>query len=244
MKKLLFFSLLITCALRMQAQPAFHSLVRIEFEKTVYVRQLFKSIQPEWYDRIKDQLPEKSLSYFNFTGDTAHSIYAPGRETPDEMRNFGINAGKNTVYNDYREGRTVTQKPAFEEVFLLQDSLLPIQWRLTADTRVIAGYECRKAVGIVNDTLALFAFYTDEILVRGGPEGAQGLPGMILGLGMPRIHTTWFATRVEVSGINTREITPATKGKKVGRKALMQALENALKNWGNYGRNYLLNFII
>ncbi len=91
----------------------------------------------------------------------------------------------------------------FEETFLIEDSLLKIKWKLTPDTRTIAGYECRKAVGILSDTITLFTFYTDELMITGGPEGIHGLPGMILGIGIPRLHTTWFATKVEINNINT-----------------------------------------
>jgi GLPGLI family protein len=49
------------------------------------------------------------------------------------------------VYNDYLTGTTISQKPVFEKTFLMQDSLAKIKWRLTPDTRTIAGFECRKA---------------------------------------------------------------------------------------------------
>lgn len=61
-------------------------------------------------------------------------------------------------------------------------------------------------------------FYTDDILVTGGPEGIHGLPGLILGVGIPRLHTTWFATKVETNGVPTSQILPATKVTKVDYK--------------------------
>src|SRR5687768_9078298 len=175
------------------AQVSFHISVKIEFEKTVYVRQLYKAMEPEWYERIKDRIPQTSITYYDFVGDTTKSIYKPGKETQYDPRSFyqGI-ADKNIVYNDYALKTTITQKPVFEETFLVQDSLLNIKWKITADTRTIAGFECRKAIGTIDDTITVFAFYTDEILINAGPESVNGLPGMILGLGMPRIHTTWF----------------------------------------------------
>jgi GLPGLI family protein len=227
------------------AQASFHPLVKVEFEKTVYTRQLYKEMEPEWYERIKDRLPATTITYFDFIGDTTRSLYKPGREVATDSRMFGSGiADRNVVYHDYRAGTVTAQKPVFEETFLVQDSLLKIQWRLTADTRMIAGYECRKAVGIIDDSVAVFAFYTDEILVPGGPETVHGLPGMILGLGLPRIHATWFATRVEVNGINMSTVVPASKGKKVNRTTMIQSLDKVLKNWGNYGKNMVLNFII
>jgi GLPGLI family protein len=245
MKNLFAFLILLVAVGQAHAQTQFHSTVKIEFEKTVYVRQLYKDLSPDWYDRIKDRLPNETLSYFDFIGDTTKSIYKPGRELPIDPRSFNMDiANKNVVYNDYKTGRTITQKPVFEETFLVQDSLLKIKWKLTSDTRTIAGFDCRKAVGLIDDSIAVFAFYTDEILINGGPEGAQGLPGMILGLGMPRIHTTWFATKVEVNGIDLSKVNPASKGKKVDRQTMIRSLDKVLKNWGSYGKNMVWNFVI
>ena len=67
---------------------------------------------------------------------------------------------------------------------------------------------------------------------------------MILGMGVPRIHTTWFATKVEVSNVNMNQVVPATKGKKVDRPTMIKSLDKVLKDWGNYGKNLVLNFVI
>lgn len=245
LKRILIAAIIAITSIAADAQTLFHNSVKIEFEKTVYTKQLYKDLSPEWYEMIKDRLPNSSLSYFEFIGDTTHSVYKPGRELPVDPRSFNMNiADKNIVYNDYKNATTITQKPVFEETFLVQDSMLKIKWKLTADTRTIAGFDCRKAVGLIDDSIAVFAFYTDEILITGGPEGANGLPGMILGLGMPRIHTTWFATKVEINGVDMSKVKPATKGKKVNRQVMIQSLDKVLKNWGNYGKNMIWNFVI
>jgi GLPGLI family protein len=226
-------------------QETFHSAVKIEFEKVVYVRQQYKELSPEWYEMAKNQLPEQSVNYYQFIGDTEKSLFKETKEAPVNPRSwYQPVADKNVVYNDFKSGKTITQKPVFEETFLMEDSLLRIKWKLTADTRTIAGYDCRKALGFIDDTVAVFAFYTDELLVTGGPEGIHGLPGMILGVGVPRLHTTWFATKVEVNGVTTGHLIPATKGKKVDRKKMITALDDVLKNWGKYGRSMVLNFVI
>jgi GLPGLI family protein len=244
------FCLLLVAAVLLQkasGQSAFFPAVKVEFEKVVYVKQLVKERESEWYERVKDELPEKVVSYADFTGDTSKTIYKPGREIAANGRMSWYTESamaKNTVFTDFTHNRIVAQKPVFEETFLIQDSMLHIKWKLTADTRTIAGFDCRKAVGTIDDSVIIFAFYTDEILIKGGPETAQGLPGMILGLGIPRLHTTWFATKVEVKGINTSAIIPATKGKKVTRQTLMQSLDNVLKNWGDYGKKMRFDYII
>ncbi|HEX2532995.1 MAG TPA: GLPGLI family protein, partial [Chitinophagaceae bacterium] len=227
MKKIVIAALLLVAfGSGVQAQATFFGRVKIEFEKTVYVHQLYKEVEPEWYDRIKERLPVTSITYSEFIGDTATAVYKPGREVETDSRSwYRPMADKNVVYTDFTQGKTISQKPVFEETFLIEDSLAKIAWKLTADTRIIAGYECRKAIGIMNDSIAVFAFYTEEILVPGGPESIHGLPGMILGMGVPRLHTTWFATRVEVNGVNMSPVKPATKGKKVTRQSMISQID-------------------
>jgi GLPGLI family protein len=147
---------------------------------------------------------------------------------------------KNIVYTDFQKSSTISQKPVFEETFLLQDSLLKIKWKITPDTRNIAGFLCRKAVGILFDTVAVFAFYSEELMIPGGPEGIHGLPGMILGMGIPRLHATWFATKVQVVDVPVAQIHPETKGKKVNRKGMLDEIDKAMKNWDAWGKKLLL----
>lgn len=241
----IFFFFVILLSVSATAQTAFHPVVKIEFEKVVYVRQQYKEMFPEWYDEFKASIPEKVVNYYEFAGDTTRSLFWESKEAvlPPNVWYQEV-ANKNVVFNDYQTHHTITQKPVAEETFLVDDSLRDIRWKLTADTREIAGFDCRKAIGFVDDTIAIFAFYTDELLVRGGPESVHGLPGMILGVGIPRLHTTWFATSVQVNGVQTAKLIPPTKGKKVTRQAMNISLREVMKNWGKYGQNTMLNFIL
>ena len=245
MKQLTIFIACLFFASAISSQTVFHHTVKIEFEKTVYVQQLYKESIPRWYETIKARLPETTTTYFDFIGDSTKSIFKPGREVKLDPRMINeFAADKNQVYTDFKTQKITAQKPVYEETFLVDDTLSKIKWKLTSDTRMIAGYECRKAVGILNDSIGVFAFYTDEIMVSGGPESITGLPGMILGLGIPKIHATWFATKVEVNNINMSNVTPATKGKKVTRAEMMQALDKVLRQWGTYGSKMIVNFAI
>ncbi len=227
------------------AQPIFLEKVSIEFEKKVAVWPLMKEIEPEWFESGKDRMPKEITSYFNFSADGSHSLYKRVKE-PEIPRGMWFQpfADDNTVYNDYTTGTTVSQKPIYEENYLVTDSFLNIKWKITPDTRVIAGFECRKAIGILFDTVAVFAFYTDEIMVSGGPEGIQGLPGMILGVGIPRLHTTWFATKVQRTDANAKPLTPASKGKKHDRESMLKSLNVALGRWEGYGKKLILACVI
>ena len=227
------------------SQTQFFGKVKIEFEKVLNVPAYYKELDPQWYEMIKDRLPKNVITYHEFIGDSTKAIYKPGKEVPlDPKFWFRPVADKNVVYTDFKTGMTISQKPVYEETFLVTDSVLNIKWKLTADTRVIAGFECRKAIGILNDTIGIFAFYTDELMITGGPEGINGLPGMILRVGIPRLHTTWFATKEDVFDVNMKTVPPATKGKKVNRAAMMKALDAVMRQWGTYGSKMIVNYAI
>lgn len=227
-----------------KAQQIFLDKVSIDYAKTVAVWPLMKEIEPEWFERGKSRMPKETISYFNFSSHGNKSVYKRTKEA-EIPRNMWFQpfADDNTVYNDYTTGKTITKKPIYEETYLVQDSLLKIKWKITADTRNIAGFECRKAIGILFDTVAVFAFYTDEIMISGGPEGIHGLPGMILGMGIPRLHTTWFATKVKLD-VDIKSIVPATKGKNQTRTSMISTLNTALKRWESYGQKLILAFVI
>lgn len=245
MKRIQFTITLILITAIVSAQTTFLNTIKIEYEKIVYLRQLYKDLYPpQTYEMFKNQIPQTSTTYFDFIGDTSKSIFKPGRQLPYDPRATQPFANENIVFTDYKSQKTITQKPVFEETFLVEDSLANIEWKLTADTRIIAGFECRKAVGIIHDTIAVFAFYSDELLIPGGPESIQGLPGMILGMGVPRMHTTWFATKVEINGVNLNSVKPASKGKKVNYKGMIDTINDVLKARGGYYKGAMIAFMI
>ncbi|HKO79982.1 MAG TPA: GLPGLI family protein, partial [Chitinophagaceae bacterium] len=123
---------------------------------------------------------------------------------------------------------------------LLSGALMNIEWKLTPnETREIAGFNCRKATGIIFDSVYIFAFYTDEITISGGPMGVNGLPGMILGLTIPRMFTSYIATKLQVAGVDVRKIIAPQKGKKKEYAAIRKDVEKATKDWGNWGKQAL-----
>ena len=148
-------------------------------------------------------------------------------------------AQDNIVYSDLENAKTISQKNVFETLFLVQDSLRQIKWKITDETRVIAGFNCRRANAIIMDSIYVVAFYTDEILTGSGPESFTGLPGMILGVSLPHQHISWFATKVEAIPVTENQVEPPAKGKKVSNNTLQETVKPSLKNWGKEGRQYM-----
>jgi GLPGLI family protein len=110
--------------------------------------------------------------------------------------------------------------------YLITDSIRKIHWKITSEIKMIAGFSCRRANAIIMDSVYVVAFYTDEIIPRGGPESFTGLPGMILGIALPYDHTTWFATRVSLKQVSNTQFKSPTGEKKINNRELKDILTN------------------
>jgi GLPGLI family protein len=212
------------------AQHKFILSGKVEYEKKV---NMYKKMGTGFFaDEMKSKLPQFRTSYFDLYFNQQASIYKPGQEVEDKYKNFWGTASDEIIYNNFDSLKTNTYKQVFEQTYLLQDSLIQLEWKITNETRTIAGYECKKAVGRFMDTIYVIAFYSEEILVPAGPEWCTGLPGLILGLALPRLNTTWFATKLELMQPTTKDFAIPTKGKKTNRKEMYKTILNATKDWG------------
>ncbi len=188
---------------------------------------------------------KKSTLYFNKnktlytqTPDAnVESMYStiPGSELLDQ---------NNIVSQQLDNGLSIVQKKVLDEVYLVKDSIPKITWKITDETRLIAGYECRRANALILDSVYVVAFYTDLIPVASGPENFSGLPGMILGLALPHDHITWFATDVKEEIIAEDKLLAPTKGKVTNRASLWRDLQSAYSDWGKEAAKYIKFYLL
>ena len=222
------------------AQTIFLAKGKIEFERKINVHRQFETDNEEdaaWYKEFVTKLPKFHTSYFDLYFGDDKTVYKHNRDGDGPKNFWGIGPAKeNNIMVDLSKGVATSAKRVYETNYLVQDSVRKLEWKISDETRTIAGFECRKAVARICDSVYVVAFYTDEILVSGGPESFSGLPGMILGLAIPRLYTTWFATKVQLIDPTVADLAAPTRGKKVNQKALEATLQSSLKDWGKEGQ--------
>lgn len=224
-------------ALTGHAQTVFVQSGKIEFERKTNTHRLyFSESEQNGGDEFKKLIPQFRTDYFELSFTDQNTLYKPGKQTDVPVNEFFSSpANSNVVFKDLVSNLSISQKKVFESQFLISDSAHGMQWKIEDETRTIAGYECRKAVSRICDSVVVVAFYTDEILASGGPESFGGLPGMILGIAIPRLYTTWFATKVDALPADEKlKIVPPAKGKKANYKDLMQKVNTGMKDWGDF----------
>jgi GLPGLI family protein len=142
---------------------------------------------------------------------------------------------ENIWYLDFTARKMNMQKLIAGTNFVIADSVPKIEWKITNEHREIAGYNCRKAVGKIMDDVYVFAFYTDDITISGGPCSINGLPGMILGLSIPRLYTSFIATKIEVKNMDTAVLKPITAKKTYDLLGLKTLITEKTEDWFKWG---------
>lgn len=236
MRQTIFLLAFIVSFVASQSQQVFLKQGKIEFERKTNTHRLYLSGEADsWTDQFKKLIPQFSITYFDLIFNEERSVYRPGKEV-DVQKNaafFESPATENIVYKDLKQQTSISQKQIFESQFLVTDSIRSAEWKILPETRTIAGFNCHKALTKICDSVVVVAFYTDEIIPSSGPESFSGLPGMILELAIPRLYTTWTATKIEnLTLSDERKMIPPSKGKKANEAEMMAKIKDAIKNWG------------
>lgn len=202
---------------------------KIEFEIKRNNKRIY-SAEERANNPYVSSLPEFDISYRDLIFSWNKSVYQPGRKgnaTSDYIN-------ENSVFTDLDKKQTVQKLNQFGEYFIFDDSIKKVKWKIENETRKIAGWACRKAVGRIHDSVYVVAFYCPEIIPQSGPEFFLGLPGMILGLAIPRYYTTWFATKIEIANIDESKIVPPVvkKSKQYTKRELAEILLKKHKDAG------------
>ena len=229
------FSILLLAIMSHQSMSQFIDKGTIVFEVKTNIKKTLSN--STWAESMKDKLPTFKSSFFKLTFNGNHTQYVFDHyDDKDKLPPFLRQNDEKSVWDHQLDKATyVSNKELFGTLFSIQDSIQKIKWKLSNENRIIAGFNCRKATGIIMDSVYVFAFYTDEITTPGGPATINGLPGMILGLTIPRLYTSFIAT----------DITPLSKepsfqkledSKKIyNRKSAMEAVKKSTKDWGDEG---------
>lgn len=229
------------------SQVKFISSGHIEYEKRMNQYSFYDKEDEEsiWIQEQKKVIPKMVTDIYSLDFTENKTVYKLAKENTDNKYVWGRKPSENDLnIHDLKNSTVSIQRDVFEQTYLLKDSMKNYQWKITNETRTIAGFECRKAVTIICDSVYIVAFYTDEIAVSSGPESFGGLPGMILGLAVPRLQVTWFATKVELKEPSEAMLNPKQKGKAVTWEVFSKDLNKAMKDWGKYGSKVTWTFML
>jgi GLPGLI family protein len=218
----------------------------IKFERQINLHQRAKQTMKnssflESYLKGSDKF---KTDYFKLEFETGKSLYKYSSSMKTNSMMWDDDAGmKNIVYKDFDKHQQFSMKQVFEDDFFIKDTIHDFHWKITNEYRDIAGYSCRRATTIIHDSLYVIAYYAEDIASPSGPESFGNLPGMILGLVMPRLNTTWFATDVKTQCVFEDPIEKPSKKEPVTFNQIMDKIGsrwNTDRRWIQQSLWYLL----
>jgi len=225
------------------SQTKFINSGKITFARTVGQYTIIESMSDNgeadpWFEDIKKFFPKLVVDNFVLEFNDNKSLYKIEKENSENK--YIVQNLKPTevdfVSQQLNDDLVVMKRTVFENEYLVKDSLIKYEWKITGEVRDIAGFECKKATTKICDSVVVVAFYTDQIPVKAGPENFNGLPGMIMGLAVPRLATTWFATKLELQSPVIGTVETLSKGKPVQRAQINKDLNKGLSGWGKMGK--------
>ncbi|MEO8820111.1 MAG: GLPGLI family protein [Ginsengibacter sp.] len=208
----------------------FISKAKIEYEVKADVKKTMGNNSFE--DQLKDKIPRFKTGYFTLTFANDQSIYQFDHWALPKLPDFMLEGeDEEKDFFNYSTGKYIMQKNVEGSIIAIADSIPKLKWKLVNENREIAGFNCRKAYAVMLDSVYVFAFYTEEITLPGGPASFHGLPGTIMGITIPRLYTSWIATKVMVNGVDANAIKPIEARKSITMNELKSLIIERTKDW-------------
>jgi GLPGLI family protein len=231
---------------------------RVVYERTMQLQIRFSGGPGS--EHLEQMMPKSKTDKLELLFGNDQTLWRALPDDEAEESSFGGNgmqvrmmvAGADDVlYTHLGEKRKVELKELFEKKFLIADSIKPLKWKMTGQTKMVLGKNCQQAMATniqtrtqminengtmsrkeISDTMPIIAWFTPEIPVTAGPgEYQTQLPGLILEMDISNGRQVYKALeispKVELASIKE----PAGKKKitaeeyKVEREKLMQEMQ-------------------
>ena len=193
-------------------------------------------------DEIMAMLQKQFEKTYVLSFDQEQSVYKEDEElaTPSLGSDMIImsSSGTDILYKNIKDERYTKQSDFLGKIFLIQDTLQKIDWKLHSDTKNIGKYTCFKATteGLTKNPLSqepteesrtITAWYTPQIPISNGPGAFQGLPGLILELSYD--SKVILCSKIILNPKSQITIQPPTKGKSVSQSEYDEIVEKKMK---------------
>lgn len=220
---------------------------KVVFERTVQMQIRIATNDGGNDEAIQNMLPKTRKDKFELSFANNTTIWKQMEEEPQDDMGSGqavggmqirmIGAGSDDVlYSQLETTRKVELRELGTKKFIVEDSIKPMNWKLSEETKTVLGHLCRKAtsqkIGTrmmmnmdngkmerkeIADTSYIIAWFASDIPVSSGPAEYQAqLPGMILELDINNGKTIYQAleisAKVDIASIKepkgAKKLTP------------------------------------
>jgi len=170
---------------------------------------------------------------------TDYNLYIKGDKTlytqkPKEENTGGYSWKQEKIHmiRDFKKKEMTDLLETLGSTYLIKDKIQKRKWKILNEIKEIEGYLCMKAE--TTDTVknqVIHAWFSDAINMSGGPEGYDGLPGMILELNINDDSAVITATDIQLETEDKKLPLPKKmKGKEVDSEKFNNLVSKYLKD--------------
>jgi GLPGLI family protein len=179
---------------------------KVIYERTTQMQVSFAGANEE----MQRMIPRSRTDKFELTFGNNLSLWKAAEQDNEDETITGdgggfqirmVAAGANDLlYNNFEKGIRIEQREMMDKKFIIDDSIRPLKWKMTGETKSILNHNCIQATATqvrpvfrminengemkrveVSDTSKIIAWVASDIPVSAGPAEYQGqLPGLIL----------------------------------------------------------------
>lgn len=216
--------------------------VDYQMEMKFDIEQIMASVPAQWKSQVEEPLRQEIKNGIFID----YKLKTNGTESEYKMQER-INNDQSAAGMILSQITAMDKEPLYKDIkaqyylkpynvgkqYLMKDSLKDNQWKISREKMQIAGFDTFKATGVVNDSIAVTAWYTPKINIKDGPDRLWGLPGLILKaeFEMNGAELIIAATNVAVKEEKI-QITKPTKGQEISEVEFyeeMRALQEKMK---------------
>lgn len=119
-------------------------------------------------------------------------------------------------FKDLKSNKLIARQFIEKKAYLIDDTLKPIKWKITSESKMIGNYSCQKAEGRFKGR-NYTAWFSLAIPYRTGPWKLCGLPGLILEAYDEKKEVAFYCESAKPLMLTNEDVSIVNKGIKVKR---------------------------
>ena len=209
----------------------------VVFEVTTKMEINLEGDMAQFADMIPTEQKDKMTLLFNEDA----SIYEAEKGESDEQEALNMagsgmqiymSTPQNKMYFDFKKKKQIEQKEFMTRIFLVQEDLKDIEWKMTGNQKTILDYPCQEATRENKEGKKISAWFTPSIPVSSGPSTFVDLPGLVLAVNIDDGKKVYNALSIDTTPVDSKLIVKPKKGKKVSNAQYTQIVEEKMEEMG------------
>lgn len=208
-----------------------HLIIFLLFYSLVFSQEKLRveyEVTPKFQTAPNDNFKISAVvSNFELLIDSNESFYNHipkiiNEQVEENMFNMSasFSADANPIYINTQSETFIEQAEIANQAYLIKDDLPNINWKISKETKEIAGFPVLRAVAFLNDEFntKILAWYSPKLTYKTGPEKFWGLPGLILSLETSITHSNGNQEEMEYVAVKVGKTNKSTKIPNQGKK--------------------------